>query len=304
MSPRWSLWGQKTKQDSIPLKGTLWDPDNLSRHQVGLRSNVEIKVTYHGSVWGEWGGKRRGILGFSIELIQPHEAILKDTQVTLSFDCHPDEEKCHKPGSDYCQNPNEEHGMQRGIVRFSLPNTKYGQSTERSITEERRRELSPNISFSGTSFTLGTMGNDVTESKTLKSSWSFKTHVLPPAKFNKFTSHTEARFDWKQNQGDCEDFPSAIRCGAIIDCHEDKGHTLPMGLSITGSLKGWYFAKLRMRKYVIDIPSGGSNLDNFIENVHGMLGTMATIKVQVESQNPGEDDSIVRITSQGDIADN
>lgn len=255
---RWSLWGQKN--EAVLLQSRPGSSENVVQHPAG-RHNIEIQVTYDGLSWGEYSGDPRALLLFTIHFIQPSRAILKDTEITFSFDCHPTEEDCHtSAGQNGCQNALEER--KRGVVDVSAPSTLCGTRVGRDITRQSGWEAAPNLEIASLgAVTLGHIQGETGYTQHMERNWIFTSRVAPPRKFNTFNKHTDVSCAWKHNEYDITLYPSSIKLGVIVDCGE--AHALPLTLSIDGSLGGAfkYFSKLKYHEKSIAISRKLGDLD-------------------------------------------
>lgn len=255
----------KQKKEVVTLQGTPEHPENVRLH-ITARKQVQIKLTYLGSSWGEWQEKNRGLLLFNIELIQQQPAILEGTQITFSFDCHPTDE-CHLTWDETnngCRNPDDKH---RGVVKGSLPDTIRGQAINRHITHHRQVQLAPSIESPVGTFTLGSCEQGEEWTQDQQRCWIFNSHVLPPTGYSDFPKHTNVRFHWKHNKFDREDFPNSIRVGVIVDCLMNQDYPLSMTLSIDGSLGGLipYFSRIENYEVLIPTKNSVRDRDEFIK---------------------------------------
>lgn len=281
---------------------------NVILHNAAkFQKRVEIQVTYNGFSWAQLDGRNHAMLSFNIELIQPKTPILKDTQITFSFDCHPRNKECHiRQAEDRdCQNPQKRH---RGVVKDSLPRSMYGRVIDRIITHHDQFQLAPDISVGPFgSFTLGALERNTEWTQKQERGWILNSRVLPPTAYNKFPVHTNARFEWKYNEYDREDFPRSIRVGVIVECPGIHPDRLPMTVSIDGSLGRWggtWFSKRKDYEFLIPIPKELIYRDALLQQIERIFyqsDTMKVVRFKVECPETSQDDVTVNLVGQGDI---
>lgn len=245
------------------------------------------------------------MLYFNIELIQSRDPILKDTQITLSFDCHPNDDQCHMPqhGTYDCRNPSD---RQRGFVDSSLPAEMYGRTIVRHIKHYNQTHLEPSITLAplGT-FTLGSYERGTEWIQERQRGWSFNSYIRPPTKYNDFPAHTNVSFEWKRNENDPTDFPNSIRVGVIVDCLRNHHHQLPMSLSIDGSIGKpmSYFTKLEKHDVVITTDNKLSRdaLIKQIESISYQNDQGEVVTFIVTCLDTSQDGTTVKLIGEGEI---
>ncbi|KAG8169671.1 hypothetical protein KVR01_000416 [Diaporthe batatas] len=306
---RWSLW--KREKTAFLLRGRPGHSDNVMQH-ITARGSVEILVTYDGLYWAKFQGEFRGFLFFSIELKQRNAAVLRDAQITFSFDCHPAEKECHTEAGDAaCQNPDRRN---RGVVQVALPSAVSGKKVNRHIARHDQYQVAPSFEFPAIgSLTLGSWQRDTEYTEDRARGWTFDSRRLPPTKYNTFPKLTNASYEYKYNENDTEDYPKIINVAVILDCtqvHPPSGDaeksdsSLPLTLTIDGSLGRFltHFSKLKNHEVSIatgdDIRDRGTLIQR-IQKLNSQNDDMGVDIFDVKWPSTSENDGTVTPTADG-----
>ncbi|RYP05221.1 hypothetical protein DL764_003963 [Monosporascus ibericus] len=290
-----------TKQSQMGTLDGSQDSSNLKVFHA--RGEVEIHVTFQGSVWGEWDDRYRGILQFAITFIQPKRILLQNAQVRFSFDCHQTEDECHK--TDTCQrnSPDRRH---RGLVKYCLPTQMYGHLTERRIEKNDEIQFSPNISLpSFGTFSLGSVTHIVATDHILKNHWSFESNPSPPLKYDEFGGHTDARFDWKENCDDREDYPRKICVGVVVENHKKDAFPLPLTLTVKAALRRYISPRKEKLEYNLSRGQEEIDLIRVADRWGEILSQNQPVKaVTFRVEIPADDNAIIKLMGERDLLSN